>query len=170
MCPWRTYQHRADRSSDRGALADVFLALLVTPLSQEGRATALIHGLPPSRFEPFQYTGDVPHRIRMAVETLARSEACVAAHKPAVSHYWAAGVSLYDLALIRRRVAREELRAAMREYAAALRLDHVPPEHMVITLKTGIRRTASPVMAECDIQALTRDVLLWGIEAYYAAA
>ena len=94
----------------------------------------------------------------------------MAAHEPAVSGYWAAGVSMYDLAVIRRRVAREELRAAICKYATVLRMDGVAPEHVVITLKPVIRRAVAPAMAEGNVEALTKDVVLWRIEAYYAAA
>jgi hypothetical protein len=127
--------------------------------------------IPDGNSVPLQHTDDVPDRMRNAVEALARSQAVLDDSQQAVCSSRAVGVvGALAAAITGRNSDREELRAAVRSLAAELRGQKVPPEQLVITLIVVLRGATAPGAPERDIEALTRDVLLWGIDAYYAAA
>jgi len=66
-----------------------------------------------------------------------------------------------------RRQIREELRAMLTDYCAALRAQGMPPERMVIAIK-DLASEALGTRSTLHTNALRGDLLAWAIEGYYA--
>jgi hypothetical protein len=66
-----------------------------------------------------------------------------------------------------RRRVRRELKAMLADYTAALRAEGVPPERMVITIKSLAAEALGPTPS-LQMNALRGDLLSWAIEGYYA--
>ncbi len=66
-----------------------------------------------------------------------------------------------------RRRVRHELKAMLADYTAALRAEGVPPERMVITIKTLATEALGP-HETLQTNALRGDLLSWAIEGYAA--
>jgi hypothetical protein len=65
---------------------------------------------------------------------------------------------------------RAELRAAVTAYVRYLRVDGVPPERMLVLVKSAIREAAPPELDAHEARDLVEDVVRWSVEAYYHAA
>ena len=66
---------------------------------------------------------------------------------------------------------REALREAVTRYVLRLKWTGVPPERVLVLVKTLVAdtaRSADPPLHEAG--ALTHDVVRWSLDAYYAAA
>jgi hypothetical protein len=66
---------------------------------------------------------------------------------------------------------RAEMRKTVESYAAAMRLDGLPPEQALRLIKGAVAQGLKPVVASEDPDATTvvNDAVAWGIAAYYAA-
>jgi hypothetical protein len=117
---------------------------------------------------------DAPDAIVGAVRALVEYEASMADYVALARRVISSG-SLRRLAADRARLAgdrrrvRRELRAMLADYTGALRAQGVPPERMVITIKSLADRALGPVHS-LHTNALRADLLLWAIESYYAVS
>jgi hypothetical protein len=154
---------------------------------------------PPTSPPPFQFTGETPPPVARAIEELARHQAAVARFEAAVRTFEVRQARLLaeqeqrriaaaerqrdTLARQEAAEAREEarrerqaagaaqgvLREAVQYYVRQLRADGVPPQHMLITLKTIVRRAVRSPEPPPEPDVLTSDMVEWGIAEYYAA-
>jgi hypothetical protein len=114
-------------------------------------------------------TIETPAAIVDAVRALVEFEDSIADY---VALAREAAPSPRRLAAVRARLvdegrrARRDVRAMVRDYTAALRARGVPPEQMVIGIKSlttrALGRARSP-----QASALRADIVLWAIESYY---
>ncbi len=118
--------------------------------------------------------GEIPAAIVEAVRALAEYEASMAAYVSlAQEHPTPRSLRRFreeraGLAGDRRRV-RRELREMLADFTGALRAHGVPPERMVIAVKTIAERAlgrSNTLLAA----TLRSDLMLWAIETYYAGA
>ena len=58
----------------------------------------------------------------------------------------------------------------MTAYVRHLKADGLPPERMLVLVKTAFREAAPPELDPVDARALMEDVVRWSVEAYYDAA
>jgi hypothetical protein len=156
-------------------------------------------GPSPASPAPFQFTGETPREIARFLEAYARHEAAAARFEASVREFeaargrWLAQVNGQQVDEAERRAdalarheAAEARAAARREGAAArdahrllreavlgyvrrLRSDGVPPHHVLITMKTIVRRAAASAEPVRDPETLTASVVEWSIAGYYAA-
>jgi hypothetical protein len=116
---------------------------------------------------------ETPEAIVGAVRALVEYEASMADYVALARRMQSSG-SLRRLAADRARLAgdrrrvRHELRAMLVDYTAALRSERVPPERMVILIKSLADQALGPVRSP-ETNPLRADLLLWAIESYYAA-
>jgi hypothetical protein len=116
---------------------------------------------------------EAPEAIVGAVRALVEYEASMADYV-ALARRVQSSASLRRLAADRARLAgdrrrvRHELRAMLVDYTAALRAGGVPPERMVILIKSLAERALGPLRSP-ETSPLRADLLLWAIESYYAA-
>jgi hypothetical protein len=94
-------------------------------------------------------------RTRSSSSLLARSEALVGASAILVQA---------SLAI------RAELRASVTAYARHLRTDGVPPERMLVLVKSAVREATPAELDAVEARDLMEDVVRWSIDAYYHAA
>jgi hypothetical protein len=66
-------------------------------------------------------------------------------------------------------VDRDQLRAVVSKLARVERAQGVPPEKMLVLMKAILRNANTGTLAWDEARALTQDIILWSIEAYYAA-
>jgi len=115
---------------------------------------------------------EAPDAIVGAVRALVEYEASMADYVALARRVTSSG-SLRRLAADRARLAgdrrrvRRELKAMLGDFTVALRAQGVPPERMVITIKSLADRALGPVHS-LHTNALRADLLLWAIESYYA--
>jgi hypothetical protein len=65
---------------------------------------------------------------------------------------------------------RAELRASVTAYVRHLRDDGVPPERMLVLVKTAMRESTPSELDSQEARTLLEDVVRWSVDAYYAAA
>lgn len=63
--------------------------------------------------------------------------------------------------------AAEQLRPVVERFVAAARARGLPPEAVLKSLKDELQHYAMPHMLQDGYLALSKDVVRWGIEAYY---
>ena len=141
---------------------------------------------PPPEPSSLGSAGQVPDRIGRAVAAIARHEAAVAAYHASVARYEAGRTERVVQRLEREaqraerqaatmereaaRAARAELREAVRAYVRELKVREVPPQRVLVTVKTVLceaMRSAPPLR---EASALTAEVVQWCIDDYYSAA
>ena len=65
---------------------------------------------------------------------------------------------------------RAELRDSVTAYVRHLRDDGVPPERMLVLVKSALRESTPLELDALEARALMEDVVRWSVDAYYAAA
>jgi len=65
---------------------------------------------------------------------------------------------------------RAELRASVTAYVRHLRTDGVPPERMLVLVKSAVREVTPPELDAVEARELMEDVVRWSVDAYYQAA
>jgi hypothetical protein len=115
---------------------------------------------------------ETPEAIVGAVRALVEYEASMADYVALARRVTSSGplkrltADRARLAGDRRRV-RRELKAMLADYTAALRAEGVPPERMVIAIKS-LAAQALGTVETLHTKALRGDLLSWAIEGYYA--
>jgi hypothetical protein len=62
------------------------------------------------------------------------------------------------------------LRGAVRDYTRRLRADGVPPQALLVLVKSALRESTPAGIGALEArEALTADVVRWSVEAYYDA-
>jgi hypothetical protein len=62
------------------------------------------------------------------------------------------------------------LRASVTAYARRLHADGVPPQRMLVLVKTAVREATPAQLDPYEARDLMEDVVRWSVEAYYDAA
>ncbi|GAC1517434.1 MAG: hypothetical protein NVS1B4_17660 [Gemmatimonadaceae bacterium] len=65
--------------------------------------------------------------------------------------------------------AREAMRAAVREYTQALRMEGALPEHVLVAVKSAVRSAPVPGSAAAMTDALVADAAQWCIASFFGA-
>ncbi|HUQ84232.1 MAG TPA: hypothetical protein VM076_23980 [Gemmatimonadaceae bacterium] len=63
--------------------------------------------------------------------------------------------------------SRAELRASVTAYARRLRNDGLPPERVLVEVKTAVHETVSPTLGSSEVADLVDNVVRWTVDAYY---
>jgi hypothetical protein len=66
--------------------------------------------------------------------------------------------------------ARAQLRASVTAYVRCLRAEQLPPERVLVLVKSAVRDDTPPELDVADARELMEDVVRWSIEAYYQTA
>jgi hypothetical protein len=65
---------------------------------------------------------------------------------------------------------RAQLRASVTAYVHSLRAEQLPPQQVLVQVKSAVREATPPELDVVDARELMEDVVRWSIEAYYGAA
>ena len=108
-----------------------------------------------------------------AVRELATRAEVVAGHEMQAFKYEPTltlreqAASAHAVARDERQDAAEALRRAMCEYAVALRETGVPPERMLVEIKTVVRQSVPPGTHASYVESMVARVTSWCIASYY---
>jgi hypothetical protein len=109
-------------------------------------------------------------------QTLARARTRVADSRELTAHsstLLARAETLVDASAATMQASqalRAELRAGVTAYVRLLRADGVPPERMLVLVKSTIREATPLGLDAHEVRDLVEDVVRWSVEAYYHAA
>ena len=115
--------------------------------------------------------GDVPGPIAEAIDSLARLRQRSASPPPTPR----AGVDDAPLrsdageGRLAEDAARSALRQAVEGYARDLRREGVPPERMIVAVKSVVKRATAAPYPLPDAEHLVPDLVQWSIAAYFSA-
>lgn len=127
----------------------------------------------PPRAAGYQFTGPVPAGLAEVLDRVARSEASAASLRALASRYEVlsaeseAAMAKAQVAQRQALAARTALHAACDAFVRQLKSSGLPPQHVLIAVKTIIRDAARRVDVPWDSHPLTREAVQWSIEAYY---
>ena len=108
--------------------------------------------------------------------TLARAEGAMqlAHERVATSRSplaWASTLVSGSSSLVQASTAlRAELRTSVTAYVRHLRDEGVPPERMLVLVKSTLRESTPADLDALEARALMEDVVRWSVDAYYEAA
>jgi hypothetical protein len=108
-----------------------------------------------------------------ALDRVARFEASAASLRALAARYEVlspeseAAMAKAQIAQRHARAARGALRAACDAFVRQLKAAGVPPQHVLIAVKTIVRDAARRSEGSWDSHPLMREVVQWSIEAYY---
>jgi hypothetical protein len=127
----------------------------------------------PAHAAGYEFTGPVPSGLVEVLDRVARFEASAASLRALAARYEVlspeseAAMAKAQIAQRHARAARVALRAACDAFVGQLKAAGVPPQHVLIAVKTIVREAARRSQGSWDSHPLTREVVQWSIEAYY---
>ena len=121
----------------------------------------------------YQFAGPVPAALSEALDRVARFEASAASHRALATRHEPlsaeseAAMAQSQAAQRNARASRHGLRIACDAFVRQLKAAGVPPQHVLIAVKTIVRDAARRSETPWDAHPLTREVVQWSIDAYY---
>jgi hypothetical protein len=127
----------------------------------------------PASAAGYQFTGPVPAALVEALDRVARFEASAASLRTQAGRYEAlsaeseATMAKAQAAQRSAAAAREQLHVTCDTFVRQLKAAGLPPQQVLIAVKTIVRDAARRIDAPWDSHPLTREVVQWSIDAYY---
>jgi hypothetical protein len=121
----------------------------------------------------YQFTGPVPAALVEVLDRVARFEANAASLRAQAARFEAlsaeseATMAKAQSAQRHAHAARQALHLACDAFVRQLKTAGLPPQHVLIAVKTIVRDAARRVDVPWDSHPLTREVVQWSIDAYY---
>lgn len=107
--------------------------------------------------------------LERAREAIRMSRARAARSRDLIATASELAESAHD-ALISSTALRAQLRASVTAYVRHLKHDGLPPERMLVQVKSAVRDATPPELDHDAAKRLMEDVVRWSVEAYYHAA
>jgi hypothetical protein len=121
----------------------------------------------------YHFTGPVPAGLAEVLDRVARFESSAASLRALAARYEAlsaeseAAMAKAQSAQRNAHSARQALHVACDAFVRQLKAAGLPPQHVLIAVKTIVRDAARRAEGPWDAHPLTREVVQWSIDAYY---